>query len=162
MSKKLITSIIFAVILVVFIVVSYVCIGKGVTQNQHLAIWLTAFGIIIACGLSYLFADSKPITSTISIIYVVLSIALGAIEAAEYVCQGKPWHAVVSASFTMVSIFSVGSLLASPILSLGGVVALSITFMVGLSLLQNLIILEFSTKLCYNQAYKKRGAENER
>ena len=80
MSKKLLTSIIFAVILVVFIVVSYVAIGKGVTQNQHLAIWFTAFGIIIACGLSYLFADSKPITSTISIIYVVLSIALGATE----------------------------------------------------------------------------------
>ena len=80
MSKKLITSIIFAVILVVFIVVSYLCIGKGVTQNQAIAIWLTAFGIIIACGLSYLFADSKPITSTISIIYVVLSIALGATE----------------------------------------------------------------------------------
>lgn len=76
----------------------------------------------------------------------VFSIALGAIEAAEYVCQGKPWHAVVSASFTMVSIFGVGSLLASPILSLGGVVVLSITFMVGLSLLQNLIMSEFDKK----------------
>lgn len=80
MSKKLLTSIIFAIILVVFVIVSYVCIGKGVTQNQAIAIWLTAFGILIACGLSFLFADSKPITSTISIIYVVLSIALGATE----------------------------------------------------------------------------------
>ena len=80
MSKKLLTSIIFAIILVVFVIVSYVCIGKGVTQNQAIAIWLTALGILIACGLSFLFADSKPITSTISIIYVVLSIALGATE----------------------------------------------------------------------------------
>ena len=80
MSKKLLTSIIFAIILVVFVTVSYLCIGNGVTQNQAVAIWLTAGGIIIACALSYLFADSKPITSTISIIYVVLSIALGATE----------------------------------------------------------------------------------
>ena len=80
MSKKLITSIIFAIILVVFVIVSYLCIGNGVTQNQAIAIWLTAFGILIACALSFLFADSKPITSTISIIYVVLSIALGATE----------------------------------------------------------------------------------
>jgi len=80
MSKKLITSIIFAIILVVFVTVSYLCIGKGVTQNQAIAIWFTAFGILVACGLSYLFADNKPITSTISIIYVVLSIALGATE----------------------------------------------------------------------------------
>ena len=80
MSKKLITSIIFAIILVVFVAVSYLCIGKGVTQNQALAIWLSAFGILVACILSFLFAESKPITSTISIIYVVLSIALGATE----------------------------------------------------------------------------------
>ena len=80
MSKKLITSIIFAIILVVFVIVSYLCIGNGVTQNQAIAIWLTAFGILVACALSFLFADSKPITSTISIIYVVLSIALGATE----------------------------------------------------------------------------------
>jgi len=80
MSKKLLTSIIFAIILVVFVTVSYLCIGNGVTQNQAVAIWFTAGGIVIACALSYLFADSKPITSTISIIYVVLSIALGSTE----------------------------------------------------------------------------------
>ena len=80
MIKKLITSVIFAIILIVFVTVSYLCIGKGVTDKQAIAIWFTAFGILIACGLSFLFADSKPITSTISIIYVVLSIALGATE----------------------------------------------------------------------------------
>ena len=80
MSRKLLTSIIFAIILVVFIVVSYLAIGNGVTKNQAFAIWFTAFGVIIACGLSYLCADSKPITFTITSIYVVLSLALGATE----------------------------------------------------------------------------------
>lgn len=80
MSRKLITSIIFAIVLIVFIIVSYLAIGNGVTKNQAFAIWFTAFGVLIACGLSYLFADSKPITFTISIIYVVMSIALGATE----------------------------------------------------------------------------------
>ena len=80
MSRKLITSIIFAIILVVFIIVSYLAIGSGVTKNQAFAIWFTAVGVLIACGLSYLFADSKPITFTISIIYVVLSITLGVTE----------------------------------------------------------------------------------
>ena len=81
MSKKLLTSIIFAVILLVFVIVSYVVIGTNkMTQNQAVALWFSAFGILIACGLSFLFAESKPFTTTISIIYVVLSIAFGAME----------------------------------------------------------------------------------
>ena len=81
MSKKLLTSIIFAVILLVFVIVSYVAVGADkMTQNQAIALWFTAVGILIACGLSFLFAETKPFTTTISIIYVVLSIALGATE----------------------------------------------------------------------------------
>lgn len=81
MSKKLITSIVFAVLLIVFVIVSYLAIGiKEMTKAQAIALWFTAGGVLIACGLSYLFADQKPITSTISIVYVVLSFALGAME----------------------------------------------------------------------------------
>jgi len=81
MSRKLITSIIFAILLVVFVIVSYVAIGpKKMTDRQAIALWFSAFGILIACGLSYLFAESKPLTFTISIVYVVLLLALGALE----------------------------------------------------------------------------------
>ena len=81
MSKKLITSIVFAILLVVFVIVSYLAIGtKEMTKAQAIALWFTAAGVLIACALSFLFADSKPITSTISIVYVVLSFALGAME----------------------------------------------------------------------------------
>lgn len=81
MSRKLITSIVFAILLAVFIIVSYLAIGTTkMTQAQAIAVWFTALGVLIACGLSFLFADSKPITSTLSIVYVVLSFALGAME----------------------------------------------------------------------------------
>lgn len=81
MSKKLITSIVFGILALVFIIVSYLAIGTSVmTKGQALALWFTAAGVLIACGLSFLFADSKPITSTLSIVYVVLSFALGAME----------------------------------------------------------------------------------
>lgn len=81
MSKKLITSLIFFVILIVFVLVSYIAIGTNkMTQNQAIALWFSAFGILIACGLSFLFAERKPFTSTISIIYVALTIALGSME----------------------------------------------------------------------------------
>ena len=81
MNRKLIFSISFAIVLVVFILVSYLAIGTDkMTQEQAIALWFTAGGIIIACGVTFLFSDTKPIVSTISIIYVVLSIALAAVE----------------------------------------------------------------------------------
>ena len=81
MSKKLITSIVFGILALVFVIVSYLAIGTSVmTKGQAIALWFTTAGVLIACGLSFLFADSKPITSTLSIVYVVLSFALGAIE----------------------------------------------------------------------------------
>lgn len=81
MSRKLITSIIFGILLVVFVIVSYVAIGpSNMSSNQAIALWFSAVGILIACGLSYLFAESKPLTFTISIIYVVLLLSLGSLE----------------------------------------------------------------------------------
>ena len=78
MSKKLITSIVFAVLLIVFVIVSYLAIGiKEMTKAQAIALWFTAGGVLIACGLSYLFADQKPITSTISIVSVGFWYILG-------------------------------------------------------------------------------------
>ena len=74
MNRKLIMCISFAIVLVVFVLVSFLAIGTNkVTQAQAVAIWFTAGGIVVACGLTFLFADSKPITSTVSIIYVVLA-----------------------------------------------------------------------------------------
>ncbi|MBP5445688.1 MAG: hypothetical protein J6Y28_05915 [Acholeplasmatales bacterium] len=81
MSRKFVLCISFAIVLLVFIMISYLVIGTNkMTQEQAIAVWFTAGGIVIACGLTFLFSDSKPITSTISIIYVALSIALAAME----------------------------------------------------------------------------------
>ena len=81
MSRKLVLSITFAIVLIVFTLISYLVIGTNkMTQAQAIAVWFTAGGIVIACGLTFLFAESKPITSTISIVYVVLSIAFAAME----------------------------------------------------------------------------------
>ena len=83
MNRKLIMTISFAIVLIVFVLVSFLAIGTDkMTQEQAIALWFAAGGIVIACGLTFLFADSKPITSTVSIIYVVLAIALGAMEMA--------------------------------------------------------------------------------
>ena len=48
MSRKLITSIVFAILLAVFIIVSYLAIGTTkMTQAQAIAVWFTALGVLI-------------------------------------------------------------------------------------------------------------------
>ncbi|MCR5462490.1 MAG: hypothetical protein K6E87_05430 [bacterium] len=112
MSRKLVLSISFAIVLFVFVMISYLVIGTNkMSQAQAIAVWFTAGGIVIACGLTFLFAESKPITSTISIIYVVLSIAFGAMELAIFKkSDDVKWTVIIQ--LVLLAIYVIGCLLA--------------------------------------------------
>ena len=112
MSRKLVLSISFAIVLIVFVMISYLVIGSNkMTQSQAIAVWFTAGGIVIACGLTFLFSESKPITSTISIIYVVLSMAFGAMELAVFKkADDVKWIIIIQV--VLLAIYVIGCLLA--------------------------------------------------
>lgn len=112
MSRKLVLSISFAIVLLVFVMISYLVIGtNNMSQAQAIAVWFTAGGIVIACGLTFLFAESKPITSTISIIYVVLSMAFGAMELAIFKkSDDVKWTVIIQV--VLLAIYVIGCLLA--------------------------------------------------
>ena len=112
MSRKLVLSISFAIVLIVFTLISYLVIGTNkMTQGQAIAVWFTAGGIVIACGLTFLFAESKPITSTISIVYVVLSIAFAAMELCIFKESANvKWTVIIQV--VLLAIYVIGCLLA--------------------------------------------------
>ena len=112
MSRKLVLSISFAIVLIVFVMISYLVIGSNkMTQSQAIAVWFTAGGIVIACGLTFLFSESKPITSTISIVYVVLSMAFGAMELAVFKkADDVKWIIIIQV--VLLAIYVIGCLLA--------------------------------------------------
>ena len=110
MSKKLITSIIFAIVLVVFVIISYLLV-KPMSQNQAIALWFSAGGILVACALSFLLAESKPITFTISIIYVVLTVASGAFEMSFKGGLDAKWTIIIQ--LVLLAVYVIACLLRS-------------------------------------------------